>query len=323
MAQPNRGIGERSDATVQPPAQDRVLFSEFLVAARRRAACSLDEIALVTKVPARHLEALERGRVDDLPRGVYRRAIVRTYATAVGLDPALVLERFGQVFGAETAFSEWQAAPPTSRQRPAALASVAAGSAAGPATLVSRRAAALSQDPPRGSEREGGSGRFIAGAAVAAVLLLMGGYLLFVPARSSSSPAASSAEDAAAPARAAAAVRTRGGLTAPIARDPVRRIADTAVTAPSAAAVAPAEPEDAAIPATPVESRLVITSDPAGARVTVDGVGWGVTPITIRHLPPGVKVIRVTKDGYVSEEREVRIGEDGAAAARLTLQPRN
>ena len=297
-----------------------MLFTEFLAAARRRAACSLDEIALVTKVPARHLDALEQGRVDELPRGVYRRAIIRTYATAVGLDPALVLERFGQVFGAETAFSEWQVVPPAARPRPAALAPAAAEPAAGPATLVSRRAPARSQEPPRGADREGGRSRFVAGAALAAVLLLGGGYLLFAPAGSSSSPAAPSADVAPLPTR--ADVQTGGGLTAPVNRDAVRRIVDTTVATPPADTTPPAEPENA-IAAAPVESRLVITSNPAGARVTVDGVGWGVTPITIRHLPPGVKVIRVTKDGYISQQREVRIGEDGAAAARLTLEPRN
>jgi hypothetical protein len=71
------------------------------------------------------------------------------------------------------------------------------------------------------------------------------------------------------------------------------------------------------------ESRLVVTSNPAGARVTVDGIGWGVTPITIRHLSPGVKLVRVTKDGYVAQERAVNMGEQGAVAARLTLQARD
>jgi hypothetical protein len=72
-----------------------------------------------------------------------------------------------------------------------------------------------------------------------------------------------------------------------------------------------------------VESRLVVTSNPSGARVTVDGIGWGVTPVTIRHLSPGVKLVRVTKDGYVGQERAVTMGEQGAVAARITLQPRD
>jgi hypothetical protein len=55
---------------------------------------------------------------------------------------------------------------------------------------------------------------------------------------------------------------------------------------------------------------LVVASDPPGARVTVDGIGWGTTPLTIRNLPAGVKQIRVTKDGYSGEVRVVRLAAD-------------
>ncbi len=59
-------------------------------------------------------------------------------------------------------------------------------------------------------------------------------------------------------------------------------------------------------------SRLVVITQPEGARVTINGVGWGVTPLTIGHLPPGAKRVRVTKPGYRSEERVV--GKDAEAA---------
>ena len=39
---------------------------------------------------------------------------------------------------------------------------------------------------------------------------------------------------------------------------------------------------------------MMVMSTPTGARVTVDGIGWGETPVTIRHLPPGQKVVRLT-----------------------------
>lgn len=328
MAHPSRRVGEQSDG-IQPPAESRALFSDFLIAARHRAGCSLDEIALVTKVPARHLESLERGRVDDLPRGVYRRAIVRTYATAVGLDPTLVLERFGQVFGAETAFFEWEAVPTLARPRPAGVTTAtSAESHHGPATIVSsRRTAVAPQEPPRrGQQSESGPVRVMAAATITAVLLLLAGYLLFTPDETLSSPPAAAGIPAASapavPADHALTTETGGAIAAPVRSDSVRPIADTTVEQPAPQDVLPAEPEDP-VAELPVESRLVITSNPAGARVTVDGVGWGVTPLTIRHLSPGVKVIRLTKDGYVGQEREVRIGEDGAAAARITLQPRN
>jgi cytoskeletal protein RodZ len=327
MAHPSRRVGEQSDG-IQPPAESRALFTDFLISARHRAGCSLDEIALVTKVPARHLESLERGRVDDLPRGVYRRAIVRTYATAVGLDPTLVLERFGQVFGAETAFSEWETVPTLARPRPAGVTTATgAESHHGPATIVSSRRTAVAQQelPRRGQQSESGPTRVVVAATVAAVLLLAG-YLLFAPDEPLSSPPAAAGTPApsapAVPADHTLTAETGSAIAPPLRSDPVRPIADTTVAQPAPQDVLPAEPEDP-VAALPVESRLVITSNPAGARVTVDGVGWGVTPITIRHLSPGVKVIRLTKDGYVGQEREVRIGEDGAAAARITLQPRN
>jgi cytoskeletal protein RodZ len=63
---------------------------------------------------------------------------------------------------------------------------------------------------------------------------------------------------------------------------------------------------DAAI-AADVEGVLVISSDPAGAQVTVNGIGWGVTPLRIQHLPLGYKRLRFTQAGYVGEERAVTL----------------
>ena len=52
---------------------------------------------------------------------------------------------------------------------------------------------------------------------------------------------------------------------------------------------------------------LVVNTTPRGARVTVNGIGWGTTPVTIRNLPAGVQRVRVVKDKYVSEERVVQL----------------
>jgi hypothetical protein len=54
-------------------------------------------------------------------------------------------------------------------------------------------------------------------------------------------------------------------------------------------------------------SQLIVTSEPAGARVTVDGIGWGTTPVTIRYIPPGDKKVRVSRDGYAAAERIVHV----------------
>ena len=65
---------------------------------------------------------------------------------------------------------------------------------------------------------------------------------------------------------------------------------------------------------------MTVTSTPAGARVTVNGIGWGETPVTISHLPPGQKVVRVTKEGYESQQRIISIPDDRRSAdIRVTL----
>lgn len=66
----------------------------------------------------------------------------------------------------------------------------------------------------------------------------------------------------------------------------------------------------AATPAEEVDTELVVSSQPEGARVTVDGIGWGATPVKIRYLPPGLKRIRVSSDGHASAEGVVRVDED-------------
>mgnify|MGYP001032516886 CR=1 FL=1 len=57
-----------------------------------------------------------------------------------------------------------------------------------------------------------------------------------------------------------------------------------------------------------------------GARVTLDGIGWGTTPVTIRLLKPGAKTIRVIKDGYASEERSVRVSDGRSTSVHVPLR---
>jgi hypothetical protein len=73
-------------------------------------------------------------------------------------------------------------------------------------------------------------------------------------------------------------------------------------------------------PAAQVATELVVATQPAGAQVTVDGIGWGVTPATIRYLPPGTKHIRVSKDGYATVERLVSVVEGRRQRTEIQLQ---
>jgi cytoskeleton protein RodZ len=59
--------------------------------ARERQGLSLADIEIATKVPARHLEALEHGDAGTLPSPAYAAGFIRAYARHLGLDaPALV-----------------------------------------------------------------------------------------------------------------------------------------------------------------------------------------------------------------------------------------
>ena len=79
--------------------ESKVEFGRFLAAARQKTGRSLEQTARFAKVATHHLEALEHGRIESLPTGVYRRALLRSYASAVGLDPKATLDRFERAFG--------------------------------------------------------------------------------------------------------------------------------------------------------------------------------------------------------------------------------
>lgn len=61
---------------------------ERLRAARIAAEMDLSDVAAKTRVPMRHLEAIERSDYDALPSGTYAMGFARSYARAVGADEA-------------------------------------------------------------------------------------------------------------------------------------------------------------------------------------------------------------------------------------------
>lgn len=76
----------------------RELFGSTLRQQRERRGVSLAAIAGSTKI-SRHLFAsLERGDVSRWPGGLYRRAFVRAYASAIGLPPEPTLCEFISLF---------------------------------------------------------------------------------------------------------------------------------------------------------------------------------------------------------------------------------
>jgi hypothetical protein len=66
--------------------------------------------------------------------------------------------------------------------------------------------------------------------------------------------------------------------------------------------------------------RLLVDSDPAGARVTLNGTAVGTTPLTLADVPIGSKALRVEADGHQPWSSLVRIvanQETRVSAGRL------
>lgn len=68
----------------------------WLRAERERRGVTLKTVADQTKVAAPLLEGLETGDLSRWPGGIYRRAFVKAYASALGLDADAVMKRFEQ-----------------------------------------------------------------------------------------------------------------------------------------------------------------------------------------------------------------------------------
>ncbi len=261
---------------------------EVLRHARERRGLTVEQLSRETKLPQRHLLALERGDLEALPGSFYQRAEIRTYARAVGLDPDFALTRLE-----------------------------------GPQPALSARRDAAGT--ARGGTASASAGRRLPIALGAAGALLVG-VTVMAPRPPLFDPPAVEAPPPAPPAPAGTGNTQVGtsGVGADTA-DAATAAKGAPATPPSIPAAAPSPPADAAAataaaaPTVPSPRELVVTSDPPGARVTVNGIGWGVTPVTIRYLTSGDKRIRVSLAGYETAERLVRLG-DQPLTTGITLQ---
>jgi cytoskeletal protein RodZ len=251
---------------------------------------SLEEIAAATKISIHQLRALERGDLDRLPAGIYRRAIVRQYAAAVGLNVE------GTIRDLEDVSAETDANTP--RLEMVARPGRDAGSSS-LATVLWWSAAALV---------------VLAGGAAIATAWYRGSPAAPVPPASVTGASAAKHEgEAPAIALVAATEGVRGnGKDIELATEP---------TVSQPPTPAPAETTQLTVDEA-TAGELRITSEPEGAVVTVNGVGWGPAPVTIRYLPFGRKRIRATKPGYVSTQRGLDLGPDRRVrSVRIQLSP--
>jgi cytoskeletal protein RodZ len=267
-------------------------IGELLRGARECHGLTLEQVSRQTRIPRKHLEALEHDKLAPLPP-FYQRAEIRTYARAVNLDPGLVLAQLerGPVVpdGSPTLHK-----PGSSRNHRAVIASLFVLTA-----IVLWRA--TPPDLSRGVET------WVGQVADSTRTIVSPPGKPATPAPVGTQPTVVDRNATAALDRASAA---DAGIEPAEARPTVGAPSDLPITAPRV--------DDRPSVALPTE--LVVTTQPAGARVTVDGIGWGVTPVTIRYLAPGIKRIRVSKEGYASIEREVSVVEGRRKTTDIRLE---
>jgi cytoskeletal protein RodZ len=303
MAAVSDGSGKGHGSAIRTQKDDGPGIGETLKIARERRGLTLEQVARETKIPLRHLDALEHDNLAAVPGPFYQRAEIRTYARALKLDPNLLLARLERGKTPAVVPAPPAAGPPhahkpdRSRQH---LALVAAG--------VVLTALALWRTMPRSAALDRSTQVGRDAGSIASAMPPPEDLLTHV----------------------AVEIRRPGFDRAAPPSASIERVAPEAIDATAArpAAVAPADPPVIARPAdertpAPVATELVVATEPEGARVTVDGIGWGVTPVTIRHLPPGSKRIRVSKDGYATTERVVSVvdGQRQTTDIPLTTEP--
>jgi transcriptional regulator with XRE-family HTH domain len=263
-------------AVVRPPlagdSLDTIAFGEWLRSARERSGVTLEQIARETKIRPLHLDALEHGRLAELPAGAYRRGETIAYAKAIGMDPRVALQHLEDAL---------RASQPAAAPEP------------------------VSAEPSRAGRRSARLSLFLLAVSFAGLVMWM---------RTTPTSAPNAAQPAAAdPAPEAVARAVESSPAAPVAVSratndrPARAEAAErrAPTAPIASTAPPAALE-AAPPAQAGPGRLTIITDPPGARVTLNGIGRGATPLTLSDLSAGAVRIRVTKDGRTAQQRDVQ-----------------
>ena len=261
-------------ATVLEHPFGTTAFGDFLRTAREQRGLTLQQISNETKIPRRLLESLEHGDLGAVPAGMYQRAEIRAYAKAVGLDQTVALSELERALAMRSVSGERDSGTD------------------GAADSLRHRSFLI-----------------MALATAVAVIAVVAWYERMTP-----RPAASENRIQAPPSQPV----PRTDPVATVSSQAVDRGADALPPQPIAARgdeVPPARAaEPPASPATAWVTELAVVTDPPGARVIVDGIGRGTTPVTIRYLSAGEKRVRVLKDGFPAQERTVRL----APAARAT-----
>ena len=71
----------------------------------------------------------------------------------------------------------------------------------------------------------------------------------------------------------------------------------------------------------PLTGSLDITTRPAGARILLDAVNRGVTPVSLPNMTVGNHSLTVLKEGYVTSEQTITVVEDRTTQITISLVP--
>lgn len=85
-----------SPQTSQENSMTTEPVGSYLKQARETQGLSLDQVASVTRIPLKYLQALEEEQFAALPEQVFTKGFVRTYARSLGMDEQDVLRRFSK-----------------------------------------------------------------------------------------------------------------------------------------------------------------------------------------------------------------------------------
>lgn len=88
---------------MQISAENQVRVGRELRQERERRNVALEEMARVTRILVRHLQSLEADLFDELPGGVIRKGIIRSYCRHLGLDEGQWIERVAEAGGLDEA----------------------------------------------------------------------------------------------------------------------------------------------------------------------------------------------------------------------------
>lgn len=245
-------------------------LGEWLKQAREARGLTLDDVTQQTRIPLRHLQAIEQG-VFGLPT-FYMRAEVRAIARAIGVDEQLALARLDAAVRSLGPKVERPVDVPVPWLRLLLAGGTLAAVFAMAWLAGGERLEQASITPARSAEPQGLAPISLGEASTA-------------------SPPKPAVEPAPAVTPAPAVDRPPADVT------PVPDI--------------PSPPEST--------TELVVRTRPEGAHVTVNGIGWGVSPVAIRHLPAGDKRIRVSKDGYEAAETVLALDEGRHQAVDIEL----